>query len=99
MGEIQNLKSGHYLQVDMRTKYVRCELNRSVADSIEHFIEIVRNEAFVCEYPESLRAYSNLFIEKYGYNKEIAVQQLLDPDIGLGAPAGYSNPKTNNPFM
>ena len=28
MGEIQNLKSGHYLQVDMRTKYVRCELNR-----------------------------------------------------------------------
>ena len=99
MGEIQNLKSGHYLQVDMRTKYVRCELNRSVADSIEHFIEIVRNEAFVCEYPESLRAYSNLFIEKYGYNKEIAVQQLLDPDIGLGAPAGYSNPKTNNPLV
>lgn len=99
MGEIQNLKSGHYLQVDMRTKYVCCELNRSVADSIEHFIEIVRNEAFVCEYPESLRAYSNLFIEKYGYNKEIAVQQLLDPDIGLGAPAGYSNPKTNNPLV
>ncbi|MFF2925938.1 lantibiotic dehydratase [Streptomyces celluloflavus] len=42
--------------------------------------------------PAFLRQYHAEFLERYGVGRAVAVRELLDPDIGLGAPAGYRRP-------
>ncbi|KPC60759.1 lantibiotic dehydratase [Streptomyces chattanoogensis] len=36
--------------------------------------------------------YHRDFLERYGVDRAVPVKELLDPDIGLGAPAGYRHP-------
>ncbi|HZR41764.1 MAG TPA: lantibiotic dehydratase, partial [Ktedonobacteraceae bacterium] len=40
----------------------------------------------------SLKEYRRRFLEKYGENAEVPVFELLSPEAGLGAPAGYTQP-------
>ncbi|MFI8811473.1 MULTISPECIES: lantibiotic dehydratase [unclassified Streptomyces] len=42
--------------------------------------------------PAFLREYHAEFLERYGVGRGVPVKELLDPDIGLGAPAGYRRP-------
>lgn len=42
----------------------------------------------------TLRQYHNDFLERYGRDRLVPLRELLDPDIGLGAPAGYLMPPT-----
>lgn len=37
--------------------------------------------------------YKNDFIEKYGYHRVVPVMEVLDNDIGIGIPAGYTGAK------
>ncbi|GGK27755.1 lantibiotic dehydratase [Streptomyces camponoticapitis] len=39
-----------------------------------------------------LRQYHDDFLERYGQGRLVALKDLLNPDIGLGAPAGYRIP-------
>lgn len=41
-----------------------------------------------------LEEYCNEFLEKYGPYREIPILELLDEEIGLGAPATYQNPSS-----
>ncbi|MER6169313.1 lantibiotic dehydratase [Streptomyces violaceorubidus] len=40
----------------------------------------------------ALRSYHAEFLERYGMGERVPVTRLLDPDAGLGAPAGYTLP-------
>ncbi|MFJ3217842.1 lantibiotic dehydratase [Kitasatospora sp. NPDC086801] len=42
--------------------------------------------------PEHLRAYHAEFIERYGTDSPVPLTELLDPDTGMGPPAGYRRP-------
>ncbi|WP_162793613.1 lantibiotic dehydratase [Streptomyces paludis] len=47
--------------------------------------------------PAHLREYHAEFLERYGVGRPVPVRELLDPDIGLGAPAGYRCPPGPRP--
>ncbi|MGW8398013.1 lantibiotic dehydratase [Streptomyces lydicus] len=49
--------------------------------------------------PESspMTAFRSDFVERYGPGRVVPVKALLDPDIGLGVPAGYRIPPSNRP--
>ncbi|MEU7041959.1 lantibiotic dehydratase [Streptomyces varsoviensis] len=40
----------------------------------------------------ALDEYHREFVERYGTGRAVSVTELLDPDAGLGAPAGYAQP-------
>ncbi|MFI2378045.1 lantibiotic dehydratase [Streptomyces sp. NPDC018964] len=40
----------------------------------------------------ALKAYHQEFLERYGVGEVVPLRRLLDPDSGLGAPAGYESP-------
>ncbi|MHB6904535.1 lantibiotic dehydratase [Streptomyces sp. DB-54] len=42
--------------------------------------------------PGHLREYREAFVERYGTDRAVPVAEVLDPDVGLGAPAGYRRP-------
>ncbi|MFD7581575.1 lantibiotic dehydratase [Kitasatospora sp. NPDC059817] len=42
--------------------------------------------------PEHLRSYHAEFVERYGTDSPVPLAELLDPDTGLGPPAGYRRP-------
>lgn len=47
--------------------------------------------------PRRLREYREAFVERYGTDRVVPVLEALDPDVGLGAPAGYRRPGTPRP--
>ncbi|MEU8962029.1 lantibiotic dehydratase [Streptomyces sp. NPDC048491] len=47
--------------------------------------------------PGRLTAYHQDFVERYGLGRLVPVKEVLDPDIGLGAPAGYRLPPSHRP--
>ncbi|WP_167355655.1 lantibiotic dehydratase [Streptomyces atriruber] len=44
-----------------------------------------------------LTGYHQDFVERYGLGRHVPVKELIDPDIGLGAPAGYRLPPSHRP--
>lgn len=43
--------------------------------------------------PANLRQYHEDFLERYGVGRAVPLLELLDPQTGLGAPAGYAVPR------
>ncbi|GIO33632.1 MULTISPECIES: lantibiotic dehydratase [Paenibacillus] len=76
----------HLVQVDVTLdKHVM--LSRSVADDAALGAELMC-KLFVPE-GAGLEEYLNRFLEKYGVYQEIPIQELFDPDWGLGVPKAY----------
>ncbi|HVK25030.1 MAG TPA: lantibiotic dehydratase [Actinokineospora sp.] len=48
--------------------------------------------------PEHLRQYRDEFIERYGTQQLVPLAELIDPERGLGAPAGYRVPESERPL-
>ncbi|WP_436499251.1 lantibiotic dehydratase [Actinokineospora sp. HUAS TT18] len=44
--------------------------------------------------PEHLRQYRDAFVERYGSHQVVPLAELIDPERGLGAPAGYRVPES-----
>ncbi|GHI39958.1 lantibiotic dehydratase [Streptomyces violascens] len=44
-----------------------------------------------------LERYHSEFVERYGVGRAVLVTEVLDPDAGLGAPAGYLQPPSTRP--
>ncbi|WP_399088724.1 lantibiotic dehydratase [Streptomyces sp. BBFR2] len=45
--------------------------------------------------PAHLHEYQQAFLDRYGTERDVPLTELLDPDTGLGAPAGYRRPSSN----
>ncbi|MGW6530847.1 lantibiotic dehydratase [Streptomyces venezuelae] len=85
---------GHAVQVDLRLDGT-VELSHEVARELE------RAAAALWRLAPSgrgrLTSYHQDFVERYGLGRHVPVKDLLDPDIGLGAPAGYRLPPSHRP--
>jgi thiopeptide-type bacteriocin biosynthesis protein len=87
-------QSSSYVQVDLISKENETSLSKEIVKEMAKVSECLwRLSPEYTTRPE-LRNYRNDFIEKYGIYREIPVLELLDPDRGLGAPAGYNLPQS-----
>ncbi|WNS41173.1 lantibiotic dehydratase [Paenibacillus sp. MMS20-IR301] len=82
------------LQIDMSFGDQAIRINHTVRKDIELAAELLMS--FSAEPQESphLREYCDDFLEKYGPHREIPLLELLDEELGLGAPATYRYPQS-----
>jgi thiopeptide-type bacteriocin biosynthesis protein len=84
------------VQVDVRLN-AEVTLPRAVAQEIEAVATVLWRVASPRGGAESLRAYHGEFVERYGTDRAVAVKELLNPEVGMGAPGGYRNPPSHRP--
>ncbi|MDA1668148.1 lantibiotic dehydratase [Bacillus cereus] len=82
------------LQVDLKLSNSPITLNNKVGEEIAKVAETLWKLS-----PDSLglrhiEEYRGEFIEKYGPYREVPILELLDEDLGLGAPALYNYPES-----
>ncbi|WP_068497120.1 lantibiotic dehydratase [Paenibacillus kribbensis] len=79
------------LQIDMETAITSATLSHDIAEEVAKAAEILwRLSNDVCN--PHLETYRSAFIEKYGLHRQIPLLELLDEDMGLGAPPDYKYP-------
>ncbi|MFE7119400.1 lantibiotic dehydratase [Streptomyces sp. NPDC057654] len=84
----------HSVQVDLRLDGT-VEVSREVARELE--LTAAALWRLSPPGPGRLSEYHQEFVERYGLGRYVPVKELLDPDIGLGAPAGYRLPPSHRP--
>ncbi|MFJ9690670.1 lantibiotic dehydratase [Kitasatospora sp. NPDC101183] len=67
-------------------------LPEPVRTELEHTATLLWRLSPPATAPEHLRAYHVEFVERYGTDSPVPLTELLDPDTGLGPPAGYRRP-------
>ncbi|MEV4433184.1 lantibiotic dehydratase [Streptomyces sp. NPDC049585] len=83
--------SDHLLQVDLGLD-VDVRLPPAVRAEAERAAETLWRLAAARPGPAHLRQYHLDFLERYGAGRAVPLKELLDPDTGLGGPAGYRLP-------
>lgn len=91
---MQNLKKcKDYIQTDMILSCYQNQLSAKVRQECEKVIDFFARLA-VTEGIGYLENYKKEFLEKYGYYRIVPLMQMLDADIGIGVPAGYTGKKS-----
>ncbi|MET8628064.1 lantibiotic dehydratase [Kitasatospora sp. NPDC004669] len=67
-------------------------LPEQVRTDLEHAATTLWRLSPPATAPEHLRAYHAEFVERYGTDSPVPLTELLDPDTGMGPPAGYRRP-------
>lgn len=81
--------SKNYLQVDLTNQMILAELNEEQKNQLEDFVEAMYRltpDDFIS--PE-MNDFISIFSERYGYNAEVSLLEVLDVDQGIGVPANY----------
>lgn len=81
----------NYLQVDMKIHTERNILDLNLKKELERFVVAMCKIAPYSKISDEMAHYKDLFLEKYGYDSEIPILELLDIDIGLGSPSHYGS--------
>ncbi len=86
-------QSKYYVQVDTIFDESTIKLSASIQKSVEHLATFFAAMSSISKNSyQHLTQYRNRFIEKYGFQREVPVLELLDSAVGLGAPNGYCCP-------
>ncbi|PWK15012.1 lantibiotic dehydratase [Tumebacillus permanentifrigoris] len=80
------------LQVDLALHSERVHLPESVRADVEGAAEVMWRMSARYKGLPHIAKYHEDFVEKYGYHREVSLLELLDEDIGMGAPSGYQHP-------
>lgn len=83
------------LQVDLSISSKKVVLNREIGADVEKAAECLWRLSPEFIGNPHFRTYRNDFIERYGTNREVPLLELLDEDLGLGAPPGYEYPQSH----
>ena len=87
------LPAKSYLQVDLHLKKESSLLDHKTVHQLEEavgvFVALSRKESSHKTY---LDEYRSRFLERYGYEREVPILELLDPIKGIGAPDSYQQP-------
>ncbi len=70
-------------------------LPRAVAAEAERAARLLWRLAPEESGPPALSQYHEAFLERYSTDRLVPIVEMLDPDIGLGAPAGYHMPPSS----
>jgi thiopeptide-type bacteriocin biosynthesis protein len=84
------------VQVDLALD-VDARLPPAVAVEAERAAELLWRLAPPSPQSSPLGQYHQDFLERYGLGRAVPVKEVLDPDAGLGAPAGYRQPLSHRP--
>ncbi|MGW8958928.1 lantibiotic dehydratase [Paenibacillus sp. NPDC055715] len=88
MNSMFDVKSS--LQIDLSLEDRRITLPQSIRRDVERVAELLTR---ISHYRNrALDEFSVEFLDKYGPYREVPLQELLDEDMGLGAPTGYNHP-------
>ncbi|RGF95479.1 MAG: lantibiotic dehydratase [Oscillospiraceae bacterium] len=85
-------KANDYLQTDLMILCKKNQLSYNVKKECEKVLNCFSKISEAAE-TDFLSKYKNDFIEKYGYHRVVPVMEVLDNDIGIGIPAGYTGAK------
>ena len=89
-------ESSAYLQVDTIISGEAFQLEKNVSESICELASLfVYLSNDIKNQYGYLQHYRNRFIEKYGIDREVPILEMLDSNIGLGAPAPYIKPQND----
>ncbi|MEE1101738.1 MAG: lantibiotic dehydratase [Agathobacter sp.] len=89
-------KGRHYLQVDTVIQGSDIRLSDSLKKSVEHLATFfVTMSSLSRKSNEYMEHYRNIFLEKYGFGREVPILEMLDTAIGIGAPKGYLFPQND----
>lgn len=86
------------IQVDLRVD-AEVRLPRAVAEEAARAATALCRLAPVDPAPEHLRQYREAFVERYGAHELVPLAELVDPERGLGAPAGYRVPASERTLL
>lgn len=82
------------LQVDMKLILKEKTLNINVIDEINDFINILLTLSTHYKDRDSyIKKYKNEYIERYGQDREVPLLEMLDNDMGIGAPIDHKHPE------
>ncbi|TCO62192.1 lantibiotic dehydratase [Actinocrispum wychmicini] len=79
------------IQVDLRVD-ADVRLPRAVADQAARAAEVLYRFGLTRQEPPHLTDYREAFLDRYGSHQLVPLAELIDPERGLGAPAGYRVP-------
>jgi lantibiotic biosynthesis protein len=82
------------LQADMALAADELELPHVVSDEVARAADLLWKLQGIHSKSTALEAYRSEFLEKYGYDREVPLLELLDEETGLGAPADYDFPQS-----
>jgi len=82
------------MQVDLALQTEDIQLPETVRADVEQVAEVLWRLSYAQPTLQHLEHYRSEFVERYGFHREIPLLELLDEDIGLGAPASYEYPKS-----
>ncbi|MBP2479190.1 thiopeptide-type bacteriocin biosynthesis protein [Crossiella equi] len=81
--------------LDLRGGTLHHEVGEAVAEAVDC---LMRLSAAVPGHNQHLAEYREAFTERYGLHALVPVLELLSPDTGLDAPAGYTEPPRTTPL-
>ncbi|UNO39510.1 lantibiotic dehydratase family protein [Streptomyces sp. MST-110588] len=84
----------HLVQVDLSLD-AQVRLPPSVGTEVERAAHLLWRISDDVPPTDPLAEYHRDFLERYGVDRAVPVRELLDPETGLGAPAGYRNPPSH----
>ena len=82
------------IQIDMKVNDEKFYLDNSIANDLEQVLDFAYEFSNEISF-DHLEEYMEDFGEVYGYDREVRLLEVLDSDLGLGAPAGYTKPISN----
>lgn len=87
-------KTKNVLQIDMKSNLDYKNLNNIVIEDINQLMNMLSSIQTPYQKSDSFFSrYKQEYIEKYGQDREIYLLEMLDNDLGIGAPSDYNNPK------
>ncbi|KIO68335.1 hypothetical protein B4064_0974 [Caldibacillus thermoamylovorans] len=90
----QLVKSKYVLQVDAKLNLQEKKLNKKVIKDLNKLMRMLLPFSMTYQQTDSpFSRYKQEFIEKYGVDREVPLLEMLDQDLGIGAPVDYENPK------
>ena len=95
--QMRQLRDGdRFVQVDLVLD-LDARLPASVTAEVERAATLLWRIAPATPAVDALGSYYTEFVERYGLGRSVGLQDLLDPNVGLGAPAGYRAPASLRP--
>ena len=86
----------NYIQVDTLLQGAEVTIGEELAGQMRRCASVfVRLSAGNTDRRTALDEYRDKFLEKYGYKREVPLLELLDPELGIGAPYGYLHPQND----
>lgn len=85
------VECSHYLQIDAKINVSGEKISAKVGQELEKTVNFLSALAAGYSEQEYIIKYKDDFLEKYGYNTEVSILEMLDHNIGIGTPANYKN--------